>query len=67
MQRFEDLGLETAITELDVRFTLPESGVPTAEQLAEQADGRLPPGEAAARSSAGPHGRGRCDHLRRPG
>ncbi|TYP88480.1 endo-1,4-beta-xylanase [Blastococcus xanthinilyticus] len=38
MQRFEDLGLETAITELDVRFTLPEDGVPTAEQLAEQAD-----------------------------
>jgi endo-1,4-beta-xylanase len=38
MQRFDDLGLETAITELDVRFTLPESGVPTAEQLAEQAD-----------------------------
>nr|WP_255378285.1 endo-1,4-beta-xylanase [Quadrisphaera sp. DSM 44207] len=38
MQRFDDLGLETAVTELDVRFTLPESGVPTAEQLAEQAD-----------------------------
>ncbi|MDK3254962.1 endo-1,4-beta-xylanase [Blastococcus capsensis] len=38
MKRFEELGLETAITELDVRFTLPESGVPTAEQLAEQAD-----------------------------
>ncbi|NEK84613.1 endo-1,4-beta-xylanase [Blastococcus saxobsidens] len=38
MQRFDDLGLETAITELDVRFTLPASGVPTAEQLAEQAD-----------------------------
>ncbi|WP_346622863.1 endo-1,4-beta-xylanase [Blastococcus montanus] len=38
MQRFDDLGLETAITELDVRFTLPENGVPTAEQLAEQAD-----------------------------
>jgi endo-1,4-beta-xylanase len=38
MQRFDDLGLETAITELDVRFTLPESGVPTEEQLQEQAD-----------------------------
>ena len=38
MQRFEDLGLETAVTELDVRFTLPASGVPTAEQLQEQAD-----------------------------
>lgn len=38
MQRFDDLGLETAITELDVRFTLPESGVPTEEQLEEQAD-----------------------------
>jgi endo-1,4-beta-xylanase len=38
MERFDALGLETAITELDVRFTLPESGVPTAEQLAEQAD-----------------------------
>ena len=38
MQRFDDLGLETAVTELDVRFTLPESGIPTAEQLEEQAD-----------------------------
>lgn len=38
MQRFDDLGLETAVTELDVRFTLPESGVPTAAQLEEQAD-----------------------------
>ncbi|MGY2065747.1 endo-1,4-beta-xylanase [Blastococcus sp. SYSU DS0619] len=38
MQRFDDLGLETAVTELDVRFTLPESGTPTAEQLAEQAE-----------------------------
>jgi endo-1,4-beta-xylanase len=38
MQRFDDLGLETAITELDVRFTLPADGVPTAEQLEEQAD-----------------------------
>jgi endo-1,4-beta-xylanase len=38
MQRFDDLGLETAITELDVRFTLPANGKPTAEQLAEQAE-----------------------------
>ena len=37
MQRFSDLGLETAITELDVRFTLPAGGVPTGEQLAAQA------------------------------
>jgi endo-1,4-beta-xylanase len=34
MQRFDDLGLETAITELDVRFTLPV----TDELLQEQAD-----------------------------
>ncbi|MGY1697763.1 endo-1,4-beta-xylanase [Geodermatophilus sp. SYSU D00814] len=38
MQRFDDLGLETAITELDVRFTLPEDGRPTPELLQEQAD-----------------------------
>ncbi|GAA2351013.1 endo-1,4-beta-xylanase [Saccharopolyspora halophila] len=38
LQRFADLGLETAITELDVRLTPPESGTPTEEQLAEQAD-----------------------------
>ena len=38
MQRFDDLGLETAVTELDVRFTLPEDGEPTAELLEEQAD-----------------------------
>ncbi|UOY02631.1 endo-1,4-beta-xylanase [Blastococcus sp. PRF04-17] len=37
MQRFDDLGLETAITELDVRFTLPANGVPTDAQLAQQA------------------------------
>lgn len=35
-QRFDDLGLETAITELDVRFTLPPSGIPTQEQLERQ-------------------------------
>ena len=38
MKRFDDLGLETAITELDVRFTLPANGVPTKEQLEAQAD-----------------------------
>jgi endo-1,4-beta-xylanase len=38
LQRFDDLGLETAVTELDVRFELPESGVPTEAQLAKQAD-----------------------------
>ncbi|GGP76872.1 endo-1,4-beta-xylanase [Saccharothrix coeruleofusca] len=38
LKRFSALGLETAITELDVRMDLPESGVPTAEQLAQQAD-----------------------------
>lgn len=37
LQRFDDLGLETAITELDVRMTLPEDGRPTDEQLAQQA------------------------------
>ncbi|XVV16558.1 endo-1,4-beta-xylanase [Actinoplanes sp. CA-131856] len=37
LQRFDDLGLHTAITELDVRMDLPDSGVPTAEQLQTQA------------------------------
>jgi len=37
LQRFDDLGLKTAITELDVRMDLPEGGVPTAEQLQTQA------------------------------
>ncbi|WP_433724524.1 endo-1,4-beta-xylanase [Actinoplanes sp. CA-051413] len=37
LQRFDDLGLHTAITELDVRMDLPEGGVPTAEQLQTQA------------------------------
>ena len=32
-QRFDDLGLETAITELDVRFTLPPSGIPTLQVI----------------------------------
>jgi endo-1,4-beta-xylanase len=38
LQRFDDLGLETAITELDVRMPLGESGRPTAAQLQQQAD-----------------------------
>ncbi|MEV4733969.1 endo-1,4-beta-xylanase [Saccharopolyspora sp. NPDC049426] len=38
LQRFADLGLETAITELDVRMTLPQGGAPTPQQLTEQAD-----------------------------
>ncbi|PXY20912.1 endo-1,4-beta-xylanase [Prauserella muralis] len=37
LRRFAELGLATAITELDVRMNLPESGVPTRAQLAEQA------------------------------
>jgi endo-1,4-beta-xylanase len=38
LQRFDDLGLETAITELDVRMPLDDSGRPTDAQLAQQAD-----------------------------
>ncbi|WP_159943889.1 MULTISPECIES: endo-1,4-beta-xylanase [unclassified Nocardiopsis] len=38
LQRFDDLGLGTALTEVDVRMRLPESGRPTAEQLEQQAD-----------------------------
>jgi endo-1,4-beta-xylanase len=38
LQRFSDLGLQTAITELDVRMILPADGVPTEQQLANQAD-----------------------------
>ncbi|WP_369052032.1 endo-1,4-beta-xylanase [Kineococcus terrestris] len=37
LQRFVDLGLETAITEIDVRMEVGEDG-PTAAQLAQQAD-----------------------------
>ncbi|WP_211308067.1 endo-1,4-beta-xylanase [Geodermatophilus normandii] len=37
LQRFDDLGLETAITELDVRMPVAEGG-PTAAQLQQQAD-----------------------------
>ena len=38
LQRFDDLGLETAITEADVRMVLAEDGVPTDAQLEQQAD-----------------------------
>ncbi|WP_308283225.1 endo-1,4-beta-xylanase [Pseudonocardia nigra] len=38
LRRFADLGLETAITELDVRMDLPADGKPTAAQLEQQAD-----------------------------
>src|SRR5699024_8889271 len=38
LQRFADLGLATAITELDVRMDLPDGAEPTEEQLAQQAD-----------------------------
>jgi endo-1,4-beta-xylanase len=38
LQRFDDAGFDSAITEIDVRMVLPESGIPTAEQLARQAD-----------------------------
>lgn len=37
LQRFDDLGVQTAVTEIDVRMDLPEGGQPTAEQLAQQA------------------------------
>jgi len=36
IERFGDLGLTTAITELDVRMELPADGAPTPEQVAEQ-------------------------------
>ncbi|MET7365466.1 endo-1,4-beta-xylanase [Streptomyces sp. NPDC005566] len=38
LRRFDKLGLETAITELDVRMDLPEGGEPTDAQLQQQAD-----------------------------
>ncbi|MCI2415941.1 endo-1,4-beta-xylanase [Saccharopolyspora sp. K220] len=38
LRRFDELGLATAITELDVRMILPDNGVPTDAQLAQQAD-----------------------------
>lgn len=37
LQRFDDLGLETAITEIDVRMDLPNGATPTAAQLEKQA------------------------------
>jgi endo-1,4-beta-xylanase len=38
LQRFDDLGLGTALTEVDVRMEVPEDGEPTGEQLERQAD-----------------------------
>lgn len=38
LQRFADLGLETAITELDVRMDLADGAEPTEQQLTQQAD-----------------------------
>lgn len=38
LRRFAALGLETAVTELDVRMDLPESGIPTKAQEQQQAD-----------------------------
>jgi endo-1,4-beta-xylanase len=38
LRRFAKVGLQTAITELDVRMDLPDGGVPTPEQLRQQAD-----------------------------
>jgi endo-1,4-beta-xylanase len=38
LRRFAKLGLQTAITELDVRMDLPPDGVPTQDQLRQQAD-----------------------------
>jgi endo-1,4-beta-xylanase len=38
LRRFDALGLETAVTELDVRMDLPESGVPTEAMEQKQAD-----------------------------
>ncbi|MDB1087318.1 endo-1,4-beta-xylanase [Streptomyces sp. ACA25] len=38
LTRFDELGLETAITEIDVRMDLPESGKPTKAQLKQQAE-----------------------------
>ncbi|MDN3271589.1 endo-1,4-beta-xylanase [Streptomyces sp. MA15] len=38
LRRFDALGLETAVTELDVRMDVPEGGTPTAAQEKQQAD-----------------------------
>ena len=37
LERFDALGIKTAITEVDVRMALPDDGVPTEEQLQRQA------------------------------
>ena len=38
LQRFSDLGVETAVTEVDVRMVLPDGAQPTGDQLEQQAD-----------------------------
>ncbi len=38
LQRFSDLGVETAITEVDVRMVLQDGAQPTGDQLEQQAD-----------------------------
>ena len=38
LQRFSDLGVETAVTEIDVRMEVPNGTTPTAAQEAQQAD-----------------------------
>lgn len=38
LQRFDDLGLETAVTEVDVRIVVPNGQRPTTAQLAQQSD-----------------------------
>lgn len=38
LQRFDDLGIATAITEIDIRMPLPEDGRPSDQQLERQAD-----------------------------
>ncbi|MFF9484789.1 endo-1,4-beta-xylanase [Streptomyces sp. NPDC014676] len=38
LRRFDALGLETAVTELDVRMDVPEGGAPTEAQERQQAD-----------------------------
>src|SRR5690606_16955749 len=37
LQRFDDLGVETAVTEIDVRMDVPEGEEPTIAQEAQQA------------------------------
>jgi endo-1,4-beta-xylanase len=38
LQRFSELGVETAVTEIDVRMDLPDGAQPSKEQLQQQAD-----------------------------